>query len=156
VLREKPEAWFVAKCLSVPTNGSKRGLLVLDKQEEGINLLTMRINLMVAEEAALRAKSPGLLVFLPEIRKTLALYFKALQAHFETKQQMGLESMTTRPGQPHVKAASTSRHEVYSFLQPDEAVKLRALEEQVNQGEVNIIELYRAAANMLKAEQGER
>jgi hypothetical protein len=156
VLREKPEAWFVVKCLSVPTNGSKRGLLVLDAQEEGIQLLTMRINLMVAEEEALRAKSPGLPVFLPEIRKTLALYFKAVQAHFETQQAMGLEPISPRRVRAHVKADDTVHHDLYSLLDADEAMKLRALDEQVNQGKLNIIEFYRAAASMLKAEQGER
>jgi hypothetical protein len=32
-------------------------------------------------------------------------------------------------------------HEVCTFLQADEALWLRALEEQVNKGEVNVIEL---------------
>jgi hypothetical protein len=60
----------------------------------------MRINQMGAEEEALRAKSPGLPVFLPELRRTLALYFKAVQAHFETKQAMGLEPASTRQVRP--------------------------------------------------------
>lgn len=38
----------------------------------------------------------------------------------------------------------------------DDALRLRALEQQVNKGKVNIIELYRAAEGMLKAEQGKR
>ncbi len=50
-----------------------------------------------------------------------------------------------------MKADDTVHHDLYSFLEADE---LRALEEQVNQGKVNIIEFYRAAASMLKAEQG--
>jgi hypothetical protein len=35
-------------------------------------------------------------------------------------------------------------------------MKLRALEEQMNQGKLNIIEFYRAAEGMLKAEQEKR
>ncbi len=156
LLREMPASWYVVHIMKVPPASTNRGILVLDAQEEGIQLLKVRINMMLVEEEALRAKSPGLPVFLPELRHTLALYFKEVQAHFETKQAMGLEPTSTRQVQAHVKADDTVHHDLYSFLDADEAMKLRALEEQVNQGKVNIIELYRAAASMLKAEQGER
>jgi hypothetical protein len=83
----------------------------------------------------------------------------------KTKQAMGLEPTPTRQVQAHVKADDTVHHDLYSFLEvrlhhlevdADEALKLRALEEQVNQGKVNIIEFYRAAARIWKAEQRER
>jgi hypothetical protein len=61
-----------------------------------------------------------------------------------------------RPGPPHAKTEPTFQHDIYRFLQADDALRLRALEEQVNQGKVNIIELYRAAEGTLKAEQGKR
>jgi hypothetical protein len=95
-------------------------------------------------------------VFLPEIRETLALYFKAVQAHFETKQEMGLEPRSTRQMQANVKAEHTFHHELYTFLDAEEALQLRALEEQVNAGKVDIIQLYKAVGDMFRLEQGER
>jgi hypothetical protein len=111
VLREKPASWYVTHFLSVPTSGSNRGLLILDAQEEGILLLKARINVMMAEEQAMRDKAHGLPVFLPELRETIALYFKAVQAHFETKQEMGLEPTSTRQVQAHVKADDNVHHD---------------------------------------------
>jgi hypothetical protein len=58
VLNEKPFTWYVVRLLLAPTNTSNRALLVLDQQQEGINLLAMHINLMVAAEAGCPCSCP--------------------------------------------------------------------------------------------------
>lgn len=59
-------------------------VLVLERQAEALEAFAMRIGRALAQEEKLQG------FMLPEVRENVALYFKALQAHFQTQQEMGL------------------------------------------------------------------
>lgn len=46
-----------------------------------------------------------------------------------------------------------ARHEVFMFLTPEEALRLKKAEADVDAGKIDLLELYRAAAPVFKAEQ---
>jgi hypothetical protein len=146
-LESQPKEWFVSP-LVVAGGWQKRLplVLVLERQAEALEALAMRIGRALGQEEKLQG------FMLPEVRENLALYFKALQAHFQTQQEMGLV-----PALPKRLDIREEKHELFhhlfEFLEPDEAFRLKELEARAQKGEFNVLELYQSMAGVFQAEQ---
>ena len=118
-MKSHPKEWFVSP-LVVAGGWQKRLplVLVLERQAEALEALAMRIGRALGQEEKLQG------FMLPEVRENLALYFKALQAHFQTQQELGLV-----PALPKRLDIREEKHEVFhhlfEFLEPDEAFRLK-------------------------------
>jgi hypothetical protein len=66
-------------------------------------------------------------------------------------QESGLEPKATEK----VKVEQTGQvfHEVFQFLRPEEALRLKRVQDDVDAGRLDVLELYRTAAPIFRAEQ---
>jgi hypothetical protein len=142
-LRQKPLSWFVVE----PSIGSFTPprvpwISVLSGQATLIQIQTLRLNKLLAME-----HDSG---YMQEVRHAIELLNKLYDSHRSAQHAAGVDSAK----QPKSETAEQSfRHPVYSFLPPDDARQLEQLEQQVDRGEIDRIELYRLMAPIFEAEQ---
>ncbi len=90
----------------------------------------------------------------PEARHNIELLMRMYRAHLRVQQELGLEPAYLRGRRPKAEpSASVCRHPTYTFLAPDEARRLLDLEQQVDRGEINLLELLERAEPFFKFEQ---
>jgi len=84
------------------------------------------------------------------VRENLTLLSRMYNDHFRTCQESGLEPKATQ----NVKVKSTGPfHEVFHFLRPEEALRLKRVQDEVDAGRLDVLELYKVAGPIFKAEQ---
>jgi hypothetical protein len=90
----------------------------------------------------------------PEVRHNIELLMRMCGAHLRVQQELGLEAAYLRGRRTKAEPShSVCRHPIYTFLAPDEARCLLDLEEQVDRGEIDILELYERAGPLFNFEQ---
>ena len=90
----------------------------------------------------------------PEARRNIELLMRMYQSHLRIQQELGIEPAYLRGRRPKAEPSdSVCRHPIYTFLAPDEARCLLDLEEQVDRGEIDILELYERAGPLFNFEQ---
>ncbi len=90
----------------------------------------------------------------PETRHNIELLMRMCGSHLRVQQELGLEPAYLRGRRPKAEpSASVCRHPTYTFLAPDEARRLLDLEQQVDRGEINLLELLERAEPFFKFEQ---
>ena len=113
-----------------------------------IQVMEGRLSPALAKERELSdTKTP----LLPEVRENLALLARMYQDHFRTCQESGLEPKAAQ--NVKVEQAGKVFHRTFPFLTAEEAARLRKTEADVEAGRIDILELYRAASGIFKAEQ---
>jgi len=91
---------------------------------------------------------------MPETRHNIELLMRMYVSHLRAQQELGLEPAYLRGRRPKAKPSdSVCRHPIYTFLAPDEARRLLDLEQQVDRGEINLLELLERAEPFFKFEQ---
>jgi hypothetical protein len=86
-----------------------------------------------------------------EIRESMALLARMYHEHFKTLQESGLEPKATQ--KLKVEETAQAFHEVFHFLRPEEALRLKRVEDEIAAGRLNVLDLYREASAIFKAEQ---
>ena len=148
-LADKPPTWFVTPLAALDiVTGQVPRLLVLERQTVMIQVMEARLSrALVKEREFADSKTP----LLPEVRENLSLLSRMYNDHFRTLQESGLEPKVTQ----NVKVEQTGQvyHEVFQFLRPEEALRLKRVEEDIAAGKLDALELYRTAAGIFKVEQ---
>lgn len=90
----------------------------------------------------------------PEARRNIELLMRMYQSHLRIQQELGIEPAYLRGRRPRTEPSdSVYRHPIYGFLRPNEARRLRDLEQQVDRGEINLLELYERIGPIFDFEQ---
>ena len=147
-LRHKPMSWFVGE-LAIASFAPPRmpRIFVLREQAALIEIQKFRLNKLLAMEHDSGDHTP-------EVRHNIELLLKMYDSHFTAQQAAGVEPAYLRAQRPTPERSDKIfRHPTYPFLTSDEARRLVQLEQQVDSGELDPIELYRLAAPMFEAEQ---
>jgi hypothetical protein len=121
--------------------GTRQIISVAQKLERLIEFQELRVH-------ELRARELESAQYIPEMRHNIELLPKmyALLLNLEAVYRRGPRPPETAPSE------GGFQHPVYTFLDPDEARQLLRLEEQVERGEINIIQLYQWAGPIFEWE----
>jgi hypothetical protein len=71
--------------------------------------------------------------------------------HFKTLQESGLEPKATQ--KVNVEQTGQVFQEVFHFLRPEEALRLKRVQDEIDAGRLDVLELYTAAGPIFKVEQ---
>jgi hypothetical protein len=150
-LADKPESWFVTPldALELVTAKVPR-LLVLERQAAMIQVQESRISRALHQEKTIQAAGEGPYLH-PEIRENIALLARMYHDHFQTLQESGLEPKSAQ--KVKVEQSGAVAHHAFPFLKAEEAARLRKIQEEVDAGRIDVMELYRTASGIFKAEQ---
>src|SRR5678816_196464 len=88
---------------------------------------------------------------LPEVRENFRLLARMYRDHLQTEQESGLEPKATQ--KVNVEQTGQVSHEVFHFLRPEEALRLKRVEDEIAAGRLDVLDLYREASGIFKAEQ---
>jgi hypothetical protein len=150
-LGDKPESWSIGTldALELVTAKVPR-LFVLERQAMMIEVMEARIARALEREKKIQATSMRPYLD-PEIRENLGLLARMYHDHFKTLQESGLEPKATQ--KVKVEQPAQVSHEMFHFLRPEEALRLKHVEAEVAAGRLDVLELYRTAAPIFRAEQ---
>ena len=147
-LRHKPVSWFCVE-LAIASFTPPRVPRIVGFREQAalIEIQKFRLNKLLAMEHDSGDHTP-------EVRHNIELLFKMYDSHITAQQAAGVEPAYLRAQRPTPERGDKIfRHPLYNFLTSDEARRLVQIEQRVDRGEVDLIELYRLAAPMFAAEQ---
>jgi hypothetical protein len=141
-LRQKPTSWFVVElAIGSFTPSHVSQIFVARELAPLIEVQKFRLNKFLAREQ----DSGG---HMPQVQQAMEFLLKLYAV--AAREAAGGESAK----HPKSEAAEEGfRHPVYSFLPPDDARRLVQIEQQVDRGEIDLVELYRLAAPLFEAEQ---
>jgi hypothetical protein len=146
----KPVEWFVSPldAMELATVKVPR-LLVLERQAAMIQVQEARIGRALQQEKLLQTGAKPYLD--SEIRENLALLARMYHDHFRTLQESGLEPKSTQ--KVKVEQSGQAFRDVFHFLSPEEALRLRKIQTEVDAGTLDVLEFYKSASGIFKMEQ---
>jgi primosomal protein N' len=123
-------------------------LLVLERQAALIQAMEQRVALAMEKERKLLRNSDPAPMLTAEIRESMALLARMYHDHFKTLQESGLEPKAAQKVE-----TAQPLHGVFQFLRPEEALRLKRVQDEVDAGRLDVLELYKAAGPIFKVEQ---
>lgn len=147
-LRDKPERYFVRTLRRRPADEPPMPYLnPLEEHVAMIEALKERIARAMEYEPEDELS--------PELRQNFMLLNDAIKAHMSMCQQYGIVPIVSPTQRVRIdeRAERHIFHHAYAHLNEDEAKRLHLLEEKVDRGEIDPIELYRSVGEVFRREQ---